>query len=157
MTSGSSSTADDILTNIETLFQKQRRQEYNLFISHSWSHDDEYERMVELLEEFPYFEFKNYSVPSTNPLDIDSDEELILELKEQIKPASVVIILAGMYVSYSTAIELEMEIADILEKPMLGVKPHGNEKVPTEVKEQVGKMVGWTGHSVVGGIRELSD
>lgn len=157
MTSGSSSTADDILTEIEAVLQKQRRQEYNLFISHSWSHDDEYERMVELLEDFPYFEFKNYSVPSTNPLDIDSDEELVLELKEQIEPASVVIILAGMYVSYSTAIELEMMIADFLGKPMLGVKPRGNENVPTEVQEQVDEMVGWTGHSVVGGVRELSD
>lgn len=149
--------ADKILYQIEALLQKQRRQEYNLFLSHSWSYDDEYENMVELLEDFPYFEFKNYSVPSTDPLDADTFIELVSELNEQIQSASVVIILAGMYVNHSTWIEIEMELANDLGKPMLGVKPRGNDRAPSEVQECVDEVVGWQAHSVVGSVRDLSE
>lgn len=148
---------DKILHELEALLQKKSRQEYNLFLSHSWSYDEEYENMVELLEDFPYFEFKNYSVPSTDPLDAETVEELIGELVEQIEPASVVIILAGMYVNHSTMIDVEMEIAEQLGKPMLGVKPHGNDRVPTDVQDRVDEMVGWQAHSVVGGVRDLAE
>lgn len=141
----------------EALAQKSRRKEYDLFISHSWSYDDEYERMVELLEEFPYFEFKNYSVPSTDPLDADDAIELLAELFSQVKQATVVIILSGMYVNHSTWIKIEVAIANILDKPMIGVVPWGNENTPTEVQENVDRMVGWQATSVVEGVRELAE
>lgn len=148
---------NELQYQLEALIQKQRRQEYNLFLSHSWSYDNQYENMVELLEEFSHFEFKNYSVPSTDPLDADTVEELVGELIEQIQPASVVVILAGMYVNHSAWIEVEIEIADHLNKPMLGVKPLGNERIPSEVQERVDEIVGWQAHSVVGSVRDLSE
>ena len=143
--------------DVEVLVQKESRQEYNLFLSHSWSYDEQYNNLAELLEDFPYFEFKNYSVPSDDPLDADTAEELVEMLLEQIQPASVVIILAGMYVNHSDIIGAEMDIADQLNKPMLGVKPWGNDRIPSEVEEQVDEVVGWQAHSVVGAIRELSE
>ena len=32
---------------------------YNLFISHSWSYSDTYDKLKELLDTRPYFFFKN--------------------------------------------------------------------------------------------------
>lgn len=148
---------EELAREIEVLVQKQSRQEYNLFLSHSWSYDEQYNNMVELLEDFHYFDFKNYSVPSDDPLETDTAEDLVIELIEQIQPASVVIILAGMYVNHSDIIGAEMEIAGHLDKPMLGVKPWGNNRVPSDVEEQVDEVVGWQAHSVVGTIRELSE
>ena len=40
---------------------------YNLFISHSWSYPDAYERFINLLKARPYFAFKDYSVPPDDP------------------------------------------------------------------------------------------
>lgn len=36
-----------------------------LFISHSWSYSDRYNAMVNLLNNRPYFNFTNFSVPET--------------------------------------------------------------------------------------------
>ena len=40
---------------------------YNLFISHSWTYSDAYEKLVALLDAKPNFDYKNYSVPKTIP------------------------------------------------------------------------------------------
>ena len=32
---------------------------YNLFISHSWTYSDAYEKLVALLDAKPYFSYKN--------------------------------------------------------------------------------------------------
>ena len=41
---------------------------YNLFISHSWTYTDAYEKLVNLLDGDPYFCYKNYSVPKYDPI-----------------------------------------------------------------------------------------
>ena len=35
---------------------------YNLFISHSWRYGDQYDCLISLLKEDPYFHFKDYSI-----------------------------------------------------------------------------------------------
>ena len=35
---------------------------YNLFISHSWSYSDQYDRLIRLLRERAHFSFRDYSV-----------------------------------------------------------------------------------------------
>ena len=59
---------------------------YDLFISHSWRYSDEYNRMVELLNEAPSFKWRNYSCPEHDPaIDPDSKEgkkELLEALKK---------------------------------------------------------------------------
>ena len=41
---------------------------YHLFISHSWNYGDQYDRLINLLQERSYFEFKDYSVPQDDPI-----------------------------------------------------------------------------------------
>lgn len=36
---------------------------YDLFISHAWRDDDDYNRLVNLLLAAPLFKWRNYSVP----------------------------------------------------------------------------------------------
>lgn len=36
---------------------------YRLFISHSWTYGDAYERLVKFFKEHPNFSWKDYSVP----------------------------------------------------------------------------------------------
>ena len=135
-----------------------RRSEYRLFISHSWEYSDEYNRMVELLRDYPKFSFRNYSVPEVDEIDADSEEELEQALREeQIKPATVVIILGGMYVAHSKWIKKETILAEIEGKPVLGVKPYGNKQMPNLVEDHADKAVGWQSESVVETIRDLAN
>lgn len=130
---------------------------YNLFISHSWTYSDAYERLTELLDNAKYFSYKNYSVPKNDPIhDANNDRELYEAIKQQIKYASVVIILAGVYSSYSKWIDKEIEIAQYLGKPIIAVEPWGAEKTSIKVKNPADKIVGWNTDSIVSAIREKS-
>jgi hypothetical protein len=133
------------------------RSEYRLFISHSWNAGDEYERMVDLLDDANYFEYKNYSVPEDDAIDADTDEELGEALREgQIKPASVVVVLAGLYSSYSDWIGREIRIAEEEDKAILGVEPWGSDSTSNYVERHADQMVGWNTDSVVDAVRDLS-
>lgn len=135
---------------------KDRRKNYRLFISHSWEYTDEYSRMVELLNDASYFSWRNYSVPQEKEIDTSTDDELWDALRNQIKPSSVVIVLAGMYTAHSKWIRREMIIAKIRGKPIIGVKPWGNAHTPKKVREDADIMVGWNTSSVVDAVRNLS-
>ena len=133
---------------------------HNLFISHSWAYSKHYDNLVRLLEDRPYFDFKNYSVPPDDPVhDAENDKELLAAIKAQMKPCGVVIIMAGVYSTYSKWIKKEISLAqDGFEesKPILAIKPHGNVYVSTVVSDAADKIVNWNTESIVAAIRELS-
>ena len=59
------------------------------------------------------FKYKNYSIPKDNPVHTDgTDEELYDAIIEQISHASVVIVLTGVYATYSRWINDEIYIAN---------------------------------------------
>lgn len=90
---------------------------YNLFISHSWAYSDAYKRLVALLDAKPYFSYRNYSVPKDDPIHhAEYDYQLKLAIKEQMQPASCVLILAGVYANYSKWINIEIELAQQMGK-----------------------------------------
>lgn len=127
----------------------------NIFISHSWAYSDSYNRLIEMLNDAPYFEFRDYSVPKDNPIhNAGSDKELYDAIKVQIQRAGVVIILAGVYASYSKWINKEIEIAKLLNKPIVAVEYWGAEKTSAKVKDNAAKIAKWNSSSIVGAIRE---
>lgn len=133
---------------------------YDLFISHAWRYGDDYDRMVKLLNSAPNFSWRNYSCPEHDPA-IDPDtpagkRELEEALKRQISPVNCVIILSGMYVSYSEWIQKEIDISVSYNKPIIGIKPWGQEKVPQAVREVAREIVGWNTDSIVSAIRKHS-
>ena len=130
---------------------------YNVFISHAWSHSEEYYRLEEMLDKAPNFQWKNYSVPAHDGFGKMSQKALEDQLLEQIRPTSVVLILAGMYINNSDWIQKEIDMAAELGKPIIGIKPWGNEFVPKIVKESSnGNIVGWYTPSIIEAIRSNS-
>lgn len=132
---------------------------YNLFISHSWSYSDSYDKLVSLLENRPYFNFKNFSVPKNDPIHNAPNQQLLYEaIKKQINLTHVVIILAGVYASYSNWIDKEIKIAKNeynSSKPILAIEPWGSEKTSELVKKNANLIVKWNTESIVDGIRQL--
>lgn len=134
--------------------------DYHLFISHAWNYGGDYNRIVELLDRAPNFSWKNYSRPRENPV-IDprktyTDTELYEKLKSQIKPAGCVLVLSGMYVAYSKWIQKELDYAVASGKPIVGIKPWGNERIPSAVSNVADIVVGWNTSSIIDAIRKYS-
>lgn len=134
-----------------------RRHDYALFLSHSWDYDQEYARVVRLLEDADRFDFRNYSVPEEEQFDTNSDAELERVIREkQIKPSSVVVVLAGLYSTHSNWIGKEIRIAEEEGKPILGVKPWGNDRSSNYVEQHADKMVGWNTDSIIDAVRAMA-
>ncbi len=133
---------------------------YNLFISHSWAYSDNYDRLVKLLNDKAYFYFKDYSVPKDDPIHTrGTDRELRSAIVRQMQPCSAVLILAGVYASYSKWIEKEIGIAKHefdTPKPIIAIEPWGSEKTSQIVKDNADKIVKWNAESVVNAIRDLA-
>ena len=69
---------------------------------------------------------------------------------------SAVLVMAGVYSTYSDFINLEIEAAKELGKPIIAVEPWGSEKTSIVVKNAATKVVGWNTSSIVDAIREVS-
>lgn len=140
---------------LKRLFDEPKpKKTYKLFISHSWDYEDDFERLKNRLDDVDGFEFLDYSVPQDDPLDAQSNAELRRQLRSKIKQTSAVVIISGMYASYSDWIEAEINIANDLDKPIIGVKPWGNERMPRKVKEEARVIVGWNTQSIVDAVQE---
>ena len=132
---------------------------YNIFISHAWKYTEHYNKIVQWLNEAQAegkFNWKNYSVPQHDPLidpnTVIGKTKLKNSLEAQIKPASIVIILAGMYSAHSDWIDFEVDTAVSYEKYIIGVKPWGQERIPKKVSDNANVMVGWNKSSVVSAV-----
>ena len=129
---------------------------YDVFISHAWNYHEDYHRMVKFLNDALYFKWRNYSVPEHDPVDANSDRKLKEALKRQVRPVNVVLILSGMYAAHSRWIDFEIEFSLEISKPMIGIRPWGQQRIPKVVSDSVDTMVGWQTNSIISAIREHS-
>ncbi|MCY3921940.1 MAG: TIR domain-containing protein [Chloroflexi bacterium] len=129
---------------------------YDLFISHSWDYNAEYNRLTRMLRDASYFKWRNYSVPREDPADAGSDAALTRALKRQVRPVNCVLILAGMYAAHRKWIQKEIDIAKEVGKPIVGIRPWGSQRTPIEVSSAAKEMVGWNTQSIVRAIRAYS-
>lgn len=119
-----------------------------LFISHSWDHDEDYIGLIKLLRKITLFDFYNYSVPEQDPLEADSDKELMQELCDQLRGCHVLLVIASMYPSYSEWIQKEVLIARVYGKPVIGVIPRGQKRISSFIREYSDVMVHWNSKSL---------
>ena len=133
---------------------------HNLFISHSWTYSNTYDRLVNLLDARSYFRYRNYSVPQDSQLHTSgTDKALYDAIKNQIAPSGVILILAGVYGTYSEWIGKEIQIAKTefqTPKPIIAIEPWGSQRTSVVVKNAADKIVGWNTESIVSAIRELA-
>lgn len=127
---------------------------YNIFISHSWSYSDAYEKLIRLIDSNPYFHYKNYSVPKNDPIhNANNDYQLKAKIKNQMQHASCILILAGVYSSYSKWINIEIELAKSMNKKIIAIEPWGAEKTSAIVKNASDVTVKWNANSIIKAIR----
>lgn len=129
---------------------------YHIFISHAWKYSDDYNRLVATLRNSSYFSCYDYPINADKSLTSKRvpDYQICQSLEEQIKHASVVLVLLGMYAAYHEWIQTEVDIAVSLGKPVIGIKPWGQERLPQEIVSKCNKIVGWNGPSIIDSIRD---
>ena len=127
---------------------------YNIFISHSWSYSDAYDKLISLLDDAPDFSYRDYSVPKDDPIhNANNERELRAAIKNQMQHASCVLILAGVYSTYSKWINIEIGLAQEMGKKIIAIEPWGSEHTSTVVKSNANKIVKWNTSSIVNAIK----
>lgn len=127
---------------------------YSVFICHDWEYSDSYYRICKFLNDAPNFSWKNLSVPEHDPLD--TNDLLQKNLRDQIRPADAMLVLAGMYSARSGWMDWEMAFARRIGKSIIGVKPWGNAQLPVVVQKNADEIVGWNTDSIVSAIRRYA-
>jgi hypothetical protein len=126
----------------------------NIFISHSWEHSQDYANLKNLLDNRGYFYYRNHSVPLEDPFY--GNRTLIWDqITNNIKWSSIVILIAGVYATYSGSMKREIDIARQYCKPILAVIPRGNEYA-SSLRYHANRVVGWNTETIIQAIRELS-
>jgi hypothetical protein len=112
---------------------------------------------VGLLGARPYFNYRNYSVPKDDPIHNAPNSAALYEaIKRQMSSCHIVLVLAGVYSTYSTWIKKEIKIAQdefTTPKPIVGVKPWAQTNVSSVVSEAAEETVAWNTESIVSAIR----
>jgi len=107
-----------------------------------------------MLEGHPYFHWRDYSVPKDDPIhNAPTAAKLEEAIREQMRHASCVLIMAGKYSTYSKWINREIAIAKELGKPILAITPWGAEQISTVVADAADEIVKWQSSSIVDAVR----
>lgn len=126
---------------------------YHIFVSHAWKYDQAYNTVISWLDNSSIV-YSNYSVPEHDPLDANNTPKLKSALTGQINPANIVIVIAGMYATYSTWIDYEIDEAVRMGKTIIGIKPWGQERIPTKIQDNATELVGWNSSSLISAIKK---
>lgn len=94
----------------------------NIFISHRWTHNDDYYNLSAKLRERGFYHY-DYSVPEHDPLDATKRRQIEAALKEQVRQCNFFIVIARMASGNSHWIEKEIEYAISYGKPIMAVIP----------------------------------
>ena len=130
----------------------------SLFISHAWSYGDAYDRLVDLLDAAPNFQYRNYSVPKDDPIhNAPNTTALERAIRNQMVFCNVVLIMAGKYATFSKWIQREILIAKSYSrpKPIIAIRPWSNGQVSSVVCNAADRLVSWSTTSIVSAIRQL--
>ena len=132
-----------------------------LFASHSWDHSRHRDGLHTLLS--PNWkkgvEFHDLSASEEHPLHYGDDHDrLVRLLADRIERCDAVLLLAGMYSSYSYWIQVEANLARHFKKPILAIAPNGQQRLSaTAIEASPYEPIRWRGESVRGAILSVID
>lgn len=135
---------------------------YNIFISHAWKYGNDYDRLTNLLNNADNFNYKNYSAPSEKPLlnlnstDVSTQSQIKEAIDRKIQNVNIVIVIAGMYANNSNWMDYEIQSAQKYHKPIIAIKPYGNQKTPIYLQLISKETVNWNTQSIVSSIKRFA-
>ena len=122
----------------------------------SCSDKDCLEDLLEWLNTASNFKWSNHSVSADNPFNTKTKTALKEQLTQQIRGCNAIIVVSGMYTLYSEWIDYEINEAIRMNKPIIAIKPWGNERVPLKIQNNATVLVGWNSASLISTIRNYA-
>lgn len=122
-----------------------------IFISHSWSYDEDYSNLVNKFSdnEFKYY---NHSIPSDRPLNTTIEKEIDDGIRKKMSGCSKVVVLAGEYANRKW-IKREVEIAKELGKVVVAIRPWGQKTIPSYLKKKADTIIGFNSKAIIENIK----
>ena len=123
-----------------------------LFVTHAWAENDDYTRVFEYLEASGTFYYVNSSLPQAKqPIDKESQRE---ELRRQIAPCEVVVVLPAVYRMASELVLFQMTFAKAADRPVLAMENFGStEPLPKAIKDLADEVSPWNERSLIDALR----
>jgi len=130
--------------------------EYKIFISHSWQYTDTLEALRNLLNARGYFSATYEESTKDRPINSENESYVKQRLAKKIGDSDIILALAGVYASHSSWMEWELDKALELGTPIVGVIPHGQERISSIVSSRSVVDVRWNTESIITAIRAHS-
>ena len=136
--------------------------EINLFFSYYYRDQNDYDRIVKLLEEKGYFVFKNYSLDEDS--DASNEEYIKSKIRPQIDKSSRIVVLIGPGTYSRKYVNYEIEYAARKEKRIVGVFLRGesDSRLPRALRELRNSnyvnlaLVKWNTDKIIAAIRDTN-
>ncbi len=123
-----------------------------LFVTHCWLENDDYTRVFEYLEASGTFYYKNTSQPhAKKPIDKESQRE---ELRRQIAPCEVIIVLPAVYQIQPDLVMFQMAFAKAAERPIVALENFGStEPLPKAIRDLADEVTAWNERNLIDALR----
>jgi hypothetical protein len=119
-----------------------------LFVTHAWEENDDYSRVFEYLEAPGTFYYQNSSQPhAKRPIDKESERE---ELRRQIAPCEVVIVLPAVYRSAADLVLFQLNFAKSADRPIVAMENFGSTApLPKPIKDLADEVSAWNERALI--------
>jgi len=119
-----------------------------LFVTHAWEESDDYTRIFEYLEASGQFYYQNTSQPqSKRPIDKESQRE---DLRRQIAPCEVVIVLPAVYKMAPDLVLFQMNFAKSADRPLVALENFGStDPLPKAIKDLADEVSPWNERNLI--------
>ena len=123
-----------------------------LFVTHAWVENDDYTRIFEYLEASGTFYYLNTSQPQAKrPIDKESQRE---DLRRQIAPCEVVVVVPGAYFSSPDLVLFQMNFAKAADRPIVALENFGSvEPLPKAITDLADEVSAWNERNLIDALR----
>jgi hypothetical protein len=123
-----------------------------VFVGHVWDADDDYLRVFEFLEGARNFYYANSSVPDARPSGGKEAERE--EIRRQIAPAEVVILLASHHRRAAELVEFQANFAKAADKPIVLLTSFGStSSVPKSLLALADESIDWDERALIDALK----
>lgn len=129
---------------------------FNLFISHAWDYDDDYSKLIELLETQSSLDWRDQSVPRSSPVLAPDLIGIREALAQRIYQADAVLVVSGIHHYSSKWVQYELNVARELGKPVIGIQRWIPVPASAGVGDTATTIVDWTADSIAQTIWSLA-
>jgi hypothetical protein len=123
-----------------------------LFVTHSWDENDDYTRVFEYLEAPGTFYYHNTGQPhAKRPIDKESERE---ELRRQIAPCEVVIVVPAAYAAATDLVLFQMNFAKAADRPIVAMENFGSTApLPKAIRDLADEVCAWNERSLIDALK----